>query len=212
MITISGFRWVPPFARGLVRDLRVRWALEEAGLPYRVTLLKIPEHTAAENRARQPFGQVPWYEEDGLVLFESGAMVLHVAEKTEALLPRDPAGRARAIQWVFAALNSLEVVIQPLASIDLFFKDQEWAKLRRPDEEKNVQRRLGELAARLGDREYLDGSFTCGDLMMATVLQISRNTGLVAAEPKLDAYLKRCTARPAYQRALAAQMGDFRPD
>jgi glutathione S-transferase len=196
----------------LVKDLRVRWALEEAGLPYEARLLSLEDKKAKEYRAMQPFGQVPVYEEDGLVLFESGAILLHVAEKSEALLPRDPAGRALATQWVFAALNSIEVVIQNLASIDLFYKDQEWAKLHRPDQEKNVQRRLGELAARLGDREYLEGRFTCGDLMMATVLDISRNTDLVAAEPKLDAYLTRCKARPAYQRALAAQMADFRPD
>ena len=212
MITISAFRWVPPFARGLVRDLRLRWALEEAGLPYRVKLLEQGTQTSAENRARQPFGQVPWYEEDGLVLFESGAIVLHIAEKSEVLLPRDPAARARAIMWVFAALNTVEVVVQALASIDLFYKDQEWAKLRRPDAEKDVKRRLGELAVRLGEREYLDDRFSAGDLVMATVLKISRNTDLVAGEPNLLAYQKRCEARPAYQRALAAQMNDFKPD
>ena len=212
MITISAFRWVPPFARGLVRDLRLRWALEEAGLPYRVKLLEQGTQTSAENRERQPFGQVPWYEEDGLVLFESGAIVLHIAEKSEVLLPRDPAARARAIMWVFAALNTVEVVVQALASIDLFYKDQEWAKLRRPDAEKDVKRRLGELAVRLGEREYLDDRFSAGDLVMATVLKISRNTDLVAGEPNLLAYQKRCEARPAYQRALAAQMNDFKPD
>lgn len=209
MITITAFKWVPPFARGLVRDLRVRWALEEAGLPYRTKLLGTGDQTSPENRALQPFGQVPAFEEDGLVLFESGAIVLHIGERSETLLPADAKERARAVTWLIAALNSMEVVVQDLASIDYFHSDQEWAKLHRPDVEKAVTRRLSELAASLGDREHLEGRFTAGDLMMATVLRNLRQTDLLSAEPRLAAYLARCEARPAFERALRDQMNDF---
>jgi glutathione S-transferase len=209
MITISAFKWVPPFAQGVVRDLRVRWALEEAGLPYRAKLIGFEDQASAEYRARQPFGQVPYFEEDGLVLFETGAIVLHVAARSEALLPKDHVGRARAVTWLFAALNSIEVVVQQLAEIDLFSADAQWAKLHRPDVEQKVQRRLAELAAALSDREYLEDRFTAGDLMMTTVLRILRQTKLMEAEPKLAAYQARCEARPAFQRALRAQMESF---
>ena len=207
MITISAFKWVPPFARGQVRDLRVRWALEEAGLPYRARLIDSNDLASADYRARQPFGQVPVFEEDGFVLFESGSILLHIAKRSEALLPADEAGRARAVTWVFAALNSIEAVIQPLGAIDAFYANQEWAKLRRPDAEKAVNQRLAELAAWLGDRDYLEDRFTVGDLMMTTVLRIK--TELVAALPKLKAYQARCEARPAFQRALRDQLADF---
>ena len=210
MITITAFKWVPPFAQGLVRDLRVRWALEEAGLRYDVKLLDQADQEAADYRAWQPFGQVPAYEENGLKLFESGAIALRIAERSENLLPGDPAARARAIQWLFAALNSIEPSIQNLGSIDLFYADQQWAKLRRPDAEAAVRKRLGELAAALGDTPYLDGArFTVGDLMMTTVLRILRHTALVAEQPALAAWLARCEARPAFQRALAGQMAPF---
>jgi glutathione S-transferase len=210
MITITAFKWVPPFAQGLVRDLRVRWALEEAGLRYEVKLLDQADQEGAGYRAWQPFGQVPAYEENGLKLFESGAIALRIAERSENLLPGDPAHRARAIQWLFAALNSIEPTIQNLASIDLFYADQEWAKLRRPDAEAAARKRLAELAAALGDTQYLDGArFTVGDLMMTTVLRILRHTGLVAEQPALAAWLARCEARPAFQRALAGQMAPF---
>jgi glutathione S-transferase len=207
MITISAFKWVPPFARGQVRDLRVRWALEEAGLPYRARLIDANDLASADYRARQPFGQVPVFEEDGFVLFESGSILLHIAKRSEALLPADEAGKARAVTWVFAALNSIEAVIQPLGAIDAFYANQEWAKLRRPDAEKAVKQRLAELAAWLGDRDYLEDRFTVGDLMMTTVLRIK--TELAAAEPKLKAYQARCEARPAFQRALRDQLADF---
>jgi glutathione S-transferase len=138
--------------------------------------------------------------------------VLHVAERSETLLPKDPAGRARAIAWVFAALNSIETVTQPLAGLDLFYEGQEWAKLRRPEAERLVKVRLSELAESLGTKEYLEGRFTVGDLMMTTVLRLLRHTQLVAAEPRLKAYQARCEARPAFQRALKGQMGDFAPD
>jgi glutathione S-transferase len=209
MITVTAFKWVPPFAQGLVRDLRVRWALEEAGLRYEVKLLADGEKDGADYRAWQPFGQVPAYEENGLKLFESGAIVLRIAERSETLLPGDPAARARAVEWLFAALNTIEPQIQNLAGIDLFYADQEWARLRRPDAEGAVRKRLAELAAALGDKPFLDGPrFTAGDLMMATVLRIARHTELVA-EAGLGDYLARCEARPAFQRALAGQMAAF---
>lgn len=211
MITISAFRWVPKFARGQVRDLRVRWALEEAGSPYQSRLLEQGDQDKAEYRSLQPFGQVPILEEDGLVLFESGAIVLHVGARSEALLPRDPAARARATQWLIAALNSIEPYVMNVALIDLFYKDEEWAKLRRPGAVAFVQRRLAALSRSLGDKPFLDGeSFTAGDLMMATVLRILHHTDIVSSDTRLGAYVERCTARPAFGRALAAQMGDFR--
>jgi glutathione S-transferase len=209
MITVTAFRWVPEFARGLVRDLRVRWALEEAGLPYREKLIGPEDQTSTDYRALQPFGQVPAFEEDGLSLFESGAIVLHIGARSPALMPTDDAGRARATTWVLAALNSIEPRILQLGEIDLFAADQEWAKLRRPEVEKIVKRRLSELAAWLGERDFLEGRFTVGDLMMTTVLRVLRHTDLVATEPRLKAYQERCEARPAFQRALSAQLAAF---
>ena len=209
MITISAFKSIPPFAKGLVRDLRVRWALEEAGLPYQAKLIERDDQTSPEYRAMQPFGQVPVYQEDGLTLFESGAIVLHIGERSETLLPKDPAARARAITWLFAALNSVETMIQRLFELDVFFAGQDWVKEHRPNIEERTKRRLADLATTLGDKEYLDGRFTVGDLMMTTVLRILRVTDLVAREPKLAAYLARCEARPAFQRALRDQMAAF---
>ncbi len=211
MITISAFRWVPDFARGQVRDLRVRWALEEAGLPYGTRLLEQGEQNAPEYRALQPFGQVPIFEEDGFVLFETGAIVLYVGERTEVLLPKDPAARARATQWLVAALNSVEPWIMNLALIDFFYADEQWAKLRRPGAVEFAEKRLTALSESLGDKPYLDGDrFTAGDLMMTTVLRILKHTDIVTRHARLAAYIDRCTARPAYQRALDAQIRDFR--
>jgi len=208
MITVSAFRWVPQFARGQVRDLRVRWALEEAGLPYRTRLLEQGDQDKPEYRALQPFGQVPIFEEDGRNLFESGAIVLHIGERSPALLPKDPDARARATQWLIAALNSVEPHIMNVAMVELFYADQEWAKLRRDGARAFAQQRLASLATALGDKPYLDGeTFTAGDLLMATVLRIMPD---LVVEPRLTAYVERCTARPAFKRALAAQMGDFR--
>src|SRR5262245_21209936 len=155
-ITISAFPWVPPFARGQVRDLRVRWALEEAGLSYRTRLLEQGEGDTPEYRALQPFGQVPIFVEDEFALFESGAIVLYIGERSEVLLPKDAKARARAIQWLIAALNSIEPSVMNLALIDLFYADQEWAKLRRPGAEEFVRRRLGFLSKALGNKPYLD--------------------------------------------------------
>jgi glutathione S-transferase len=200
MITISAFRWVPPFAQGQVRDLRARWALEEAGLPYQTRLLEQGDQDKPEYRALQPFGQVPILDEDGQVLFESGAIVLHVGERSEALLPRDPAARARA-------LNSIEPHVMNVAILDSFYAGEAWAKLREPGATAFAKHRLRSLGQALGDKPYLDGEqFTAGDLMMATVLRIKPDL----LEPPLSAYLDRCTARPAFGRALAAQLGDFR--
>lgn len=207
MITISAFHWVPLFARGQVRDLRVRWALEEAGLSYRTRLLEQGDQNKPDYRSLQPFGQVPVFEEDGQVLFESGAIVLHIGERSESLLPRDAAARARATQWLIAALNSIEPHIMNVAVIDLFHSDQEWAKLRRAGAVDFARHRLSCLARALGEKSYLDGErFTAGDLMMTTVLRI---LPALVTEPRLAAYVERCTGRPAFRRALAAQMGDF---
>ena len=206
MITISAFRWVPPFARGQVRDLRVRWALEEAGIPYRTRLLAQGDQDKPEYRALQPFGQVPIFEEDGQVLFETGAILLHLGERSEALLPKDAAPRARAIQWLIAALNSIEPHVMNVAS-RIFYADQEWAKLRRQSATDFALHRLESLAKALGDKPFLDGDrFTAGDLMMSTVLRIDNE---LLVDPRLKDYVERCTARPAFQRALDAQMGDF---
>ncbi|MGH8221544.1 MAG: glutathione S-transferase family protein [Woeseiaceae bacterium] len=210
-IEVTAFRWVPPFAEGLVRDLRVRWALEEAGLPYRTRLLQQGDQDKADYRSLQPFGQVPIFEEDGFVLFESGAIVLHVGERSEALLPKDPAACARATQWLIAALNSIEPFVVNVALIDLFYRNEEWARLRRPGAVEFAQKRLSALSKALGDKPYLDGDrFTAGDLMMTTVLRILHYTDIVTSDERLAAYVERCTARPAFKRALEAQMGDFR--
>jgi glutathione S-transferase len=211
MITISAFRWVPDFAQGQVRDLRARWALEEAGLPYRTRLLAQGDQDKPEYRALQPFGQVPVLEDNGFALFESGAIVLHVGQRSEALLPNDPAARARATQWLIAALNSIEPFVMDVARIDIFYADQPWAKLRRPSAVEFAKRRLTSLSKSLGDKPYLDGDrFTAGDLMMTTVLRILKHTDIVASDKRLAAYVERCTARPAFKRAFDSQIADFK--
>jgi len=208
MITISAFRNVPDIAKGLVRDLRVRWALEEARLAYKVRLLEQGDQNKPEYRALQPFGQVPIFEENGTVLFESGAIVLHVAERSEALLPKDPAARAQAVQWVIAALNSVEPAVWNVFVIDNLYRNEEWAKLRRPGAVEFMNRKLDALAKRLGDKPFLDGEhFSAGDLMMATVLRFHSDTSKL--DSRLVAYLDRCTSRPAFKRALDAQLADF---
>ena len=209
MIEVSAFKWVPPFARGLVRDLRVRWALEEAGLPYRSKPIDFVEQASDAYRAWQPFAQVPTYREGDLTLFESGAIVLHIARRSAALMPEDEPGRDRATSWLFAALNSIEPAIQNLAEIDLFHAGEDWAKARRPGVEAFVRQRLSQLSERLNGHDYLDGRFTAGDLMMTTVLRNLRHTDLMAEHDNLSAYQARCEARPAFQRALDAQFADF---
>ena len=207
-IEITAFRWVPDFAQGVVRDLRVRWALEEAGLAYRVDLLGFER--PASYLKEQPFDQVPVYREGPLTLFETGAIVQHVGERDERLLPRDPVARARAIQWSYAALNSVEPALQSLAVNDAFHKDEEWAKLRRPGAEELARLKLKRVADWLGDKQWLEGDrFTIGDILMVTVLRVVRHTGLVAEHRNLAAYGGRGEARPAFQRALADQLAPF---
>jgi glutathione S-transferase len=211
MIRISAFKWVPEFAYGQVRDLRARWALEEAGLSYQTRLLEQGDQDKPEYRALQPFGQVPVLEEDGLVLFESGAIVLHIGERSAALLPKEAAARARATQWLIAALNSIEPFVMNVAVIDLFYAQEEWAKLRRPGAVEFLQKRLSALSTSLGQKAFLDGDrFTAGDLMMTTVLRILKHTDIVSGDRRLAAYIERCTGRPAFKRALDAQIGDFK--
>lgn len=209
MITVSAFRQLPDFARGLARDLRVRWALEEAGLPYEAWLIGPDEQKSTAYREMQPFGQVPAYEEDGFVLFESGAVVHHIAAKSEALMPADAHGRARTVTWMFAALNTIEPYIQNLATLDLFHADEDWAKQRRPAALQVAQSRLAALSDWLKERDYLEDRFTAADLLMTTVLRLPRRTNLLAQYPTLDAYRLRCEARPAFKRALDAQLADF---
>ena len=209
MIKLTAFRWVPPFAQGLVRDLRARWALEEAGLPYEEKLVSSDESKQSQYRSLQPFGQVPVLEEDGLVLFESGSIVLHIAERSSVLMPSEPNARARVKTWMFAALNSVEQHIQGLTEIDLFNADKAWAKERRPVVLARAQSRLRDLATALGKRDYLEGSFSAADLLMTSVLRIPRHLNLVAEYPTLEAYRLRCEARPAFKKALADQLRPF---
>jgi glutathione S-transferase len=211
-ITVTAYRWVPAFARGLVRDLRVRWALEEAGLPYHVELIDLEKKDSAEYLAWQPFGQVPAYEQGSVRLFESGAIVLHIAEQSDVLMPPDAAGRARVRTWLFAALNSIEPSVQELTGMDLFHGDEAWTEQRRPQVESTVRKRLGALAAWLGERQYLETRYTAADLLMVTVLRNLRHTDLLAQFPTLKAHSERCEARPAFQKALRDQLADFVPD
>lgn len=208
-VSISAFDWVPDFARGQVRDLRVRWALEEAGIPYAVRKLAAMAERPAEYYGEQPFGQVPAYRDETVSLFESGAIVLHIGETCEALLPADPAGRARAIAWAFAALNSVEPPIMELAACDLFHAGEAWTHARRPQVVAAIESRLDRLQDALGEKEWLEDRFTAGDLLMVSVLRILDDSDLVAKRPGLAAYKDRGTARPAFERALAAQLADF---
>ena len=207
-VRISAFSWVPEFARGFVRDLRVRWALEEAGIDYSERLLDGRLDRPVDYLSEQPFGQVPSYVDKGVVLFESGAIVLHIGETCDALLPNEPAERARAIAWVFAALNSVEPWTAQLGALDAFHAGEAWTKERRPQLEKMAARRLDNLEAHLGDRPWLENRFTAGDLTMSAVL---RDSDFASARPRLAAYRARCEGRPAFKRALAAQMAAFEP-
>jgi glutathione S-transferase len=209
MITVSAFRSIPPFAQGLVRDLRVRWALEEAGIPYQERLVTREDLATPAYRALQPFGQVPAIESDGFTLFESGAIVLDIAEQSAALMPADAKGRARTKAWMFAALNTVEPAVQQLGEIDFFHADAPWAAARRPMVVEKVQTRLGALEAWLGGRDYLEDRFTAGDLLMVTVLRVLRHTDLATGRPPLNAYLARCEARPAFRKAMAAHLRPF---
>ncbi len=209
-IQVSAFRWVPPFAQGYVRDLRVRWALEEAGLPYEPVLIDPQVQASQDYRSWQPFGQVPAYRDDEVEMFESGAIVLHLAARSEALAPADPAGRARVATWVLAALNSVEPHVQNLVHLDVFHAGEAWTKERRPQADAMLHGRLAALAAWLGGKDHLEDRFTAGDLVMTTVLRELVESGVLARHPTLDAYVRRCEARPAFARGLEAQMRQFR--
>jgi glutathione S-transferase len=206
-IEITAFQWVPEFAQGVVRDLRARWALEEAGLDYRVRLLG--QERPLEYLKEQPFDQVPCFNDGKVRIFESGAIVQYIGETSEALLPRDLQGKYRAIQWTYAALNSVEPAFINLLLIDVFFQGEEWAKLRRPGAEDFAKLKLRRVSEWLGDKEWLEDRFMIGDLVMTTVLRFLRHTDLVAQFPNLAAYLKRAEARPAFQRALADQLAVY---
>ena len=206
-IEITAFRWVPEFAQGVVRDLRARWALEEAGLDYRVRLLGMPR--PPQYLKEQPFDQVPCFNDGKVRIFESGAIIQYIGEQSEVLLPTDPQGKYRAIQWTYAALNSVEPAILNLLLIDIFFKGEEWATLRRPGAEEFAKLKLKRLSDWLGDKEWLEDRFTIGDLMMTTTLRFLRHTDLVEQVPNLAAYLKRAEGRPAFQQALADQLAAF---
>jgi len=209
MPTLTAFERSPDRGRGLARDMRVRWAFEEVGQPYDVRLVSFPEMKAPAYRARHPFGQIPTYEDGGLVLFESGAIVLHIAEHHAGLLPADANARSRAIAWMFAALSTVEPSIVERSMAVLFERDKPWHVERLAMIEDRIRVRLGELSLALGEAEWLDGAFSAGDLMMVTVLRRLGGSGLVEEFPNLAAYIARGEARPAYQRAFADQLAVF---
>ena len=211
MITVTAFKWVPPFAQGQVRDHRIRWVLNEVGWDYRIRLIDNADQRSAKYRADQPFGQVPVMEEDGRpTQWETGAIVLDVAARAGKLLPADPADRARAVCWLFSALNSIEPFLANIAEVDFFMQDEAQKAARRPSVEKAAGQRLSQLSKALGDRDWLVGDdFTVADLMMASVLKIVGHTDILDRWPNLVAYRDRAHARPAYIKAIADQMADF---
>jgi glutathione S-transferase len=207
--TITAFAQSPDGGQGLARDMRVRWALEEAGQPYEVRLVSFAEMKAPAHRRLHPFGQIPTYEEGDLVLFESGAIVFHIAQRHGGLLPDDPNARARAITWMFAALSTIEPAIVEREQVPYSEGDRSWYKARLPLIEDRIRARLDELSARLGDADWLDGDFSAGDLMMVMVLRRLDGMGIREEYPNLSAYVARGEARPAYKRAFAAQLAVF---
>lgn len=208
--TITAFESSPDRGRGQARDMRVRWALEEIGLPYDVRLVSFAAMKQPAHLALHPFGQIPTYQDGDLALFESGAIVLHLAERHDGLLPADANARARAIAWMFAALNTIEPPIVELEMAMLLERDKSWHEARLPILQDRVRIRLGELSRRLGDAEWLDGAFSAGDLLMVTVLRRLDASGLNDDYPYLAAYVARGEARPAFQRAFAAQLAVFK--
>jgi len=205
-IIITAFERSPDGGKGLARDTRVRWALEEAGLPYAVRLVSFRAMKEPAHLALHPFGQIPTYEEGDLVLFETGAIVLHIAQRHGGLLPADANARARAIAWMFAAVNSVEPPILEFFNAKVVERDRPWAAARLPLVADRVRDRLRQLSARLGDADWLDGDFSAGDLMMASVLLRTRPSGILDEFPSLAAYVARGEAREAYRRAFAAQL------
>jgi glutathione S-transferase len=207
--TITAFERSPDGGKGLARDMRVRWALEEVGQPYEVRLLSFSEMKEPAHRALHPFGQIPTYEEGDLALFESGAIVFHIAQSRAGLLPDDANARARAVNWMFAALNTLEPPILDREIAILLEGDKTWRQQRLPAVLDRIRNRLGELSSRLGDAEWLDGAFSAGDLMMVEVLLRLKRSGLLEEYPNLSAYVSRGEARPAFRRAFDAQLAIF---
>lgn len=205
-ITITAFERSPDGGKGLARDTRVRWALEEVGQPYEVRLVSFQAMKEAAHLALHPFGQIPTYEEGDLAIFETGAIVFHIAQRHSGLLPDEANARARAITWVFAALNTVEPPILEFANAKLLERDKPWYAERLPLVEDRVRARLSPLAGRLGDAEWLDGSFSAGDLIMVSVLLRLRASGMLNEYPNLAAYVARGEARPAYRRAFDAQL------
>ncbi|MCO4317709.1 glutathione S-transferase family protein [Phyllobacterium sp. 21LDTY02-6] len=206
---ITAFERSPDRGKGLARDTRVRWALEEVGQPYDVRLLSFQALKQPAHLALQPFGQIPTYEDGDLALFESGSIILHVAERHGGLLPHDAKGRARAITWMFAALNTVEPPIIDRSTTVLLERGEPWYEQRLSVVEEHVRKRLGELSRWLGDKEWLEGTFTAGDLLMISVLQRLGGSGIVEDHANLSAYVARGEARPAYARAFAAQLAVF---
>ena len=204
-VTITAFERSPDGGQGLARDTRVRWALEEVGQPYDVRLVSFQAMKEPAHLALHPFGQIPTFEEDGLALFETGAIVLHLAQSRAGLLPDDAKARARAITWIFAALNTVEPPILELFTAKILESDMPWTKERMPLVQDRIRDRLKQLAARLGDADWLDGEFSAGDLMMVSVILRLRSSGILNEYPNLAAYVARGEARPAYKRAFAAQ-------
>jgi glutathione S-transferase len=207
--TITAFKHSPDRGKGLARDMRVRWALEEVGQPYDVRLVSFSEMKEAAYRALHPFGQIPTYQEGDLALFESGAIVFHIAERHAGLLPDDANGRARAITWMFAALNTVEPPIVDRSMAVLLEREKTWYEERLPILEHRVRDRLNELSSRLGDADWLEGEFSAGDLLMVTVLRRLNGSGILEEYPNLSAYVARGEARPAYKRAFDDQLAVF---
>ena len=207
--TITAFERSPDRGRGLARDMRVRWALEEVGQPYEVRLLSFSEMKEPAHRALHPFGQIPTYEEGDLALFETGAIVFHIAERHAGLLPDDANARARAITWMFAALNTVEPPIVDREMAMLLERDKSWYKERLAILEDRVRVRLGDLSSRLGDADWLDDAFSAGDLLMVMVLRRLEGTGILEKYPNLSAYVARGEARPPFKRAFDAQLAVF---
>lgn len=206
---LTAFAQSPDRGRGLARDMRARWALEELGLPYAVRLVSFAEMKEPAHLALHPFGQIPTYQDGALTLFESGAILLHLAGQHAGLLPADPLARARAVGWVFAALNTIEPPILDLFTVRVLEGDKPWAAERLPLVQDRIRTRFGQLSARLGAAEWLEGGFTAGDLMMVSVLLRARPSGMLDEFPTLAAYVARGEARAAYQRAFAAQLAVF---
>ncbi|WP_248447786.1 glutathione S-transferase family protein [Sinorhizobium meliloti] len=208
-IIITAFERSPDGGQGMARDMRVRWALEEVGQPYGVRLLSFKAMKEPAHLALHPFGQIPTYEEGDLALFESGAIVFHIAERHAGLLPDDASARARAITWMFAALNTVEPPIVDREVAEYLEGDETWYEQRLPFIDERIRRRLGEVSGRLGNADWIDGAFSAGDLLMVTVLRRLEGSGILEEYPNLSAYVDRGKARPAYQRAFDAQLAVF---